>query len=183
MSEPLPRPWTVEDFLAWERTQEEKYEFVDGRIRMMVGDSNAHTMIKGNVFAALRARLRGGPCRPLAEGTKVVTAHGGLYPDASVVCGAIDLTEDHIREPVVVVEVLSRSTADYDRGAKWVAYREIPTLRHYVLVAQDRRRVEVFGREGDVWSLRIVEPPAATIALPAIGVELALDEIYEDSGT
>jgi Uma2 family endonuclease len=183
MSEPLPRPWTVEDFLAWERTQEEKYEFVDGRIRMMVGGSNAHTTIKDNIVAALRRRLHGGPCRAFGEGPKVATAATSVYPDAVVTCAPVDPSDDHVREPVVAVEVLSRSTADYDRGAKWVAYREIPTLRHYVLVAQDRRRVEVFGREGDVWSLRIVEPPAAAVALPAIGVELALDEIYEDSGT
>jgi Uma2 family endonuclease len=67
VTEPLPRPWTVEDFLAWERRQPERYEFVGGVIRMMVGGSNAHTIIKGNVFAALRARLQGQPCRAPAK--------------------------------------------------------------------------------------------------------------------
>lgn len=110
MSEPLPRPWTVDDFLACKRRQPERYDFVDGMIRMMVGGSNAHTIIKGNVFAALRDRLRNRPCRALPEGSKVVTATATMYPDAVVVSGPIDLAEDHVRDPAAVVEVLSRST-------------------------------------------------------------------------
>jgi Uma2 family endonuclease len=181
MSEPLPKPWTVDDFLAWERQQPERYEFVGGVIRMMVGGSNAHTIIKGNVFAALRERLRGKPCRALSEGSKVVAASGTMYPDALVVCGPIDLAEDQVRQPAVVIEVLSRSTEDHDRGAKWVAYRGIEGLRHYVLIAQGQRRVEVYSRDGDDWRLRIVAPPEM-VALPAVGLELGFDEIYEDSG-
>jgi Uma2 family endonuclease len=77
-----------------------------------------------------------------------------------------------------VVEVLSRSTEDHDRGAKWVAYRDLEALRHYVLVAQDVRRVEVYSREAERWSLQVLSPPEA-IALPAIGAELTFDEIYE----
>ena len=182
MSQPLPRPWTVDDFLAWERRQAERYEFVGGVIRMMVGGSNAHTIIKGNVFAALRARLRGGRCRAMAEGSKVVTATATMCPDAAVVCGPIDLAEDQVRAPAVVVEALARSTEDHDRGAKWVAYRDLASLRHYVLVAQDERRVEVYSREARRWSLQVLAPPEA-IALPAIGVALTFDEIYEDSGS
>jgi Uma2 family endonuclease len=96
MSEPLPKPWTVDDFLAWERRQPERYEFFGGMIRMMVGGSNAHTIIKGNVFAALRDRPQGRPCRALAEGAKVVTSVATMYPDALVVCGPIDLAEDQV---------------------------------------------------------------------------------------
>ena len=110
VTEPLPRPWTVEDFLAWERRQPERYEFVGGVIRMMVGGSNAHTIIKDNIVGALRARLQGQPCRALGEGPKVVTATATMYPDAIVVCGPLDLA--------VVIEVLSRSTEDHDRSAK-----------------------------------------------------------------
>jgi Uma2 family endonuclease len=176
---PLPKPWTVEDFLAWERHQPERYEFVGGIVRMMVEGSNAHTIIKGNAFAALRSRLRGSRCRALAAGSKVVTPTATMYPDAIVVCGPIDLAEDQVRAPTVVVEVLS--TEDHDRGAKWVAYRDLEALRHYVLVAQDVRRVEVYGREAKRWSLQVMVPPEV-IALPAIGAELTFDEIYEDSG-
>jgi Uma2 family endonuclease len=182
MTEPLPKPWTVEDFLEWEAQQPDRYEFIDGRILGMVGGSAAHATIKGNVFAVLRARLQGGPCRVFVESLKVVTVVASHYPDVVVTCTPVQPGDDQIREPVVVVEVLSRTTADRDRSAKWVAYQDIPSLQHYVLVAQDRRRVELFTRTGDSWNLRIIRLPAHRVELAAIGVELTLDEIYEDSG-
>jgi len=182
MATVLPKPWTVEDFLAWEAQQPERYEFIDGMVFMMVGGSAAHTIIKGNVFNALVARLRGKPCRALTEGLKVVTPINAHYPDVAVICTPIEPLDEQIREPVAIVEILSRSTGDRDRGAKWVGYRELPTLQHYVLVAQDRRRVEVFTRTADGWSLHLVEPPLQTVPLPAIGVDLDLDDIYADSG-
>ena len=182
MSQSLPKPWTVEDFLAWERRQPERYEFVGGVIRMMVGGSNTHTIIKDNVVTALRAHLRGQPCRALGEGPKVVTATATMYPDAIVVCGPIDLAEDQVRAPTVVVEVLSRSAEDHDRGAKWVAYRDLESLQHYLLIAQDERRVEVYNREAKRWSLQALAPPDVVV-LPAIATQLTFDEIYEDSGS
>ena len=182
MTEPLPTPWTVEDFLAWEAQQPERYEFIDGRILGMVGGSAAHATIKGNVFAVLRARLQGGPCRVFVESLKVVTDVASHYPDVVVTCVPVQPRDDHVREPVVVVEVLSRTTADRDRSAKWVGYQDVPSLQHHVLIAQDRRRVELFSRAEDGWHLRIIRPPVGKVGLPAIGVELSLDEIYEDSG-
>jgi Uma2 family endonuclease len=148
---------------------------------MMVGGSNALTIIKDNLVAALRACLRGQPGRALGDGPKVVTATATMYPDAVVVCGPIDLAEDQVRAPTVVVEVLSRSTEDHDRGAKWVAYRDVESLQHYLLIAHDARRVEVYSREAKRWSLQVLEPPDL-VAWAAIGAELTLDEIYQDSG-
>lgn len=182
MSEPLPTPWTVEDFLEWEAQQPERYEFIDGLILGMVGGSAGHAAIEGNLFAALRARLQGSPCRAFVEGLKVVTDVASHYPDVVVTCAPVQPTGDRIAKPVVVVEVLSRTTADRDRSAKWVGYQEIPSLQHYMLVAQDRRRVELFTRTGETWNLMIVRPPRTRVALPVIGTELTLDEIYEDSG-
>jgi Uma2 family endonuclease len=182
MAAVLPKPWTVDDFIAWEKQQPERYEFVDGVVFMMVGGSAAHTIIKGNVFTALAARLQSKSCRALTEGLKVVTPLNVHYPDVTVTCTPLAPLDDQIREPVVVVEVLSRSTADRDRGSKWVGYRELSSLQHYVLIAQDRRRVEVFTRTADGWSLHLAEPPERTVALPAIAVELDLDGIYADSG-
>ena len=182
MTEPLPKPWTVEDFLEWEAQQPERYEFIDGRILGMVGGSAAHATIKGNVFATLRGRLQGSPCRGFVESLKVVTDVASHYPDVVVTCVPVQPGDDQIREPGIVVEVLSRTTADRDRSAKWVGYQDIASLQHYVLVAQDRRRVELFTRTGESWNLRIVRPPAARVELPVLGLELSLDEIYEDSG-
>ena len=181
MSEPLPKPWTVEDFLEWEAQQPERYEFIDGLILGMVGGSAAHATSKGNVFAALRARLQESPCRAFVESLKVVTDVASHSPDVVVTCAPVQPTDDRIAEPVVV-EVLSRTTADRDRSAKWVGYQDIPSLQHYLLVAQDRRRVELFTRTGETWNLMVVRPPRARVALSAIGIELTLDEIYEDSG-
>jgi Uma2 family endonuclease len=182
VTEPLPKPWTVEDFLEWEAQQPERYEFIDGRILGMVGGSAAHATTKDNVTQALRARLRGTPCRAFSESLKVVTDIASHYPDVVVTCVPVQPTDDQIREPVVVVEVLSRTTADRDRSAKWVGYQDIPSLQHYVLIAQDRRRVELFTRTGESWNLRLVRAPAARVELSAISVQLTLDEIYEDSG-
>jgi Uma2 family endonuclease len=94
MAHPLPKPWTVDDFLEWEARQPERYEFVDGRIVAMVGGTYAHAVIKGNVFACLREALRGGSCRPLVEGPRVVTAAAALFPDVAVVCGPMAAAED-----------------------------------------------------------------------------------------
>ena len=176
----LPQPWTVDDFLAWEAQQPERYEFIDGMVIMMVGGSAAHTIIKGNVFAALRRVLGRGSCRALAEGLKVVTPINVHHPDVAVICTPIDPADDRIREPVVMVEVLSRTTADRDRGAKWVGYRELPSLQHYV--AQDQRRVEVYTRADDGWSLRLYAPPLGQVPLVTLGIEVSLDEIYDGSG-
>lgn len=182
MATVLPKPWTVDDFLAWEAQQPERYEFIDGMVFMMVGGSAAHTIIKGNVFGALRSRLRGGRCRALTEGLKVVTPENVHYPDVTLTCAAIQPTDDQVHEPVVIVEVLARSTGDRDRGAKWVGYRALHSLQHYGLIAQDRRRVEVYTRSDEGWTLRLFEPPARRVPLPAMRLELDLDQIYEDSG-
>jgi Uma2 family endonuclease len=182
MTEPLPKPWTVKDFLEWEAQQPERYEFIDGRIIGMVGGSAAHAAIKDNVTGALNVRLRGGPCRAFSEGLKVVTPIASHYPDVVVTCKPIQPTDDRIDEPVAIVEILSRTTADRDRGAKWVGYQDIPSLQHYVLIAQDQRRMDLLSRADDGWHLRIVRPPARRLRLAALAIELSLDEIYQDSG-
>ncbi|HEX6142170.1 MAG TPA: Uma2 family endonuclease [Geminicoccaceae bacterium] len=183
MAEPLLRPWSVQDFLEWEAQQEERFEFIDGRILAMVGGTNAHALIKGNVYSALRSKLRGHPCRPIVDGPKIVTDLAAYYPDVIVTCEPILPHADRVDAPVVVIEVLSRTTADKDRSAKWTGYQEIPSLRHYVLVWQSEQRVELITRQARGWYLETIRPPEWQIGLPAVGTELTLDEIYEDSGT
>ena len=123
MTEPLPKPWTVEDFLAWEAQQPERYEFIDGAIIGMVGGSAAHAAIKDNVTSALNTRLKGRPCRAYSEGLKVVTPVASHYPDVVVTCQPVQPTDDRIGEPLVVIEILSRTTADRDRGRSGSAIR------------------------------------------------------------
>ena len=182
MASHLPTPWTVDDFLEWEAQQPERYEFVDGMIVGMVGGSVAHATIRDNVTSALRDRLRGSGCRALSQEVKVTSGANVHYPDVMVLCSPLEPTADQVRDPAIVVEVLSRITGDRDRGAKWIAYRELASLQHYVLINQSRRLVEVYSRDRAGWSLALCAPPLQTVPLPAIGVELELDEIYADSG-
>jgi Uma2 family endonuclease len=128
VTEPLPKPWTVEDFLEWEAQQPERYEFIDGRILGMVGGSAAHATIRDNITGVLRTRLRGTSCRVFSESLKVVTDIASHYPDVVVTCAPVQPTDEQIPEPVVVVEVLSRTTADRDRSAKWVGDQDNPSL-------------------------------------------------------
>jgi Uma2 family endonuclease len=182
MASHLPTPWTVDDFLEWEAQQPERYEFIDGMIVGMVGGSAAHAMIRDNVTAALRGRLRGSGCRALSQELKVAATGNVHYPDILVTSSPVEPTADRIEDPVVIIEVLSRTTGDRDRGAKWIAYRELPSLQHYVLIDQQRRFVEVYSREGAGWGLTLYAPPLQSVPLPAVGVELPLDEIYDGSG-
>jgi Uma2 family endonuclease len=182
MASHLPTPWTVDGFLEWEAAQPERYEFIDGMIVGKEGGSVAHATIRDNVTAALRERLRGSGCRALSQEVKVAADVNIHYPDVMVVCSPLAPTADQVRDPVVVIEVLSRSTGDRDRGAKWIAYRELPSLQHYVLINQSRRFVEVYSRDGAGWSLTLYAPPLSTVPLPAIGIGIDLEEVYADSG-
>jgi Uma2 family endonuclease len=182
MAKTLPRPWTVEDFLAFEAEEPERYEFVGGIIRMMTGASAAHSAIKGNVFAELRSALRSGPCRVDVDDLKVVTPNAVMYPDVLVTCTPIAPDDDRVQEPTAVVEVLSPTTERHDRIEKWREYQRIASLRHFVLVEQKERRIEVWSRTDAGWELVTVEPPADMIALDAIAARLSLEAIYRDSG-
>ncbi len=118
MAPHLPIPWTVDDFLEWEAQQPERYEFIDGMIVGMVGGSVAHATIRDNVTAALRDRLRGSGCRALSLEVKA-SANGNVhYPDVLVACSPLEPTADRVADPVIIIEVLSRTTGDRDRGAK-----------------------------------------------------------------
>jgi Uma2 family endonuclease len=182
MAKARPQPWTVEEFLAFEAEEAERYEFVDGIVRMMTGGSAAHSAIKGNLFAELRAALRSGPCRVDVDDLKVVTETAVMYPDILVICRPMAPDDDRVSDPTVVIEVLSPTTETHDRIRKWRQYQTIPLLRHFVLVAQSERRAEVYSRAATGWTLVTVEPPEDAIALEAVGARLSLEAIYEDSG-
>ncbi len=181
MAHAEPKPWTLDDFLAWERTQPERYEFVDGAIRMMVGGTNDHRTIALNIAAGLRERLRGAGCRAFVEGPKVVADGQSMYPDVAVVRGAIDPKADFVADAVLIAEVLSRSTAGFDAGAKWQAYRELPSLQHYLLVSQDACAVDLYTRDGEGWRLMRYARSDQVLPLTALGIEMPLAEVYEDS--
>jgi Uma2 family endonuclease len=141
-----------EDYLAWEHTQPIRNEYVNGEVFAMSGASDAHGTAAGNLFASLHAHLRGTPCKPFIADMKVhvEAANSFFYPDIVVTCDARDRSPEasHVkRHPVLIVEVLSPSTEAYDRGNKFAAYRTLASLREYVLVSTEQRRIEVFRRD------------------------------------
>ena len=152
-----PEPWTVEEFLAWEREQEERYEYVGGVIRMMVGGTLDHNTIAGNVFSGLRTQLRDGPCRVFMEAVKVVADAATMYPDVVVTCAPGSGQSDVVPEPEIVARgALSRSTQGFDRGPKLDAYQQILSLKQYVLIAQDEIRVSVYETGTTAKLLRVI---------------------------
>ena len=126
---------SAQDYLAWEAAQPERHEFVDGEVFAMAGAEDRHVTVTGNVYMALRQHLRGTPCRTFMADMKV-QAHADssyFYPDVLVTCSAADADSRQIkREPRLIVEVLSPSTEAYDRGEKFLRYRQIPSLTEYV---------------------------------------------------
>jgi Uma2 family endonuclease len=177
----LPEPWTVEEFLAWEREQEERYEYVGGVVRMMVGGTLDHNTIALNIASRLRTLLAGGPCRVFMEGVKVVSDAATMYPDVVVTCAPGSGRSDVVSEPEVVVEVLSRSTQGFDRGPKLDAYQQIPSLKQYVLIAQEEIRVSVYDRDEGGWRYRILQELDANLGFAVGGAAMTLAEIYAGS--
>lgn len=176
-------PMDLETFLAWERDQELKYELVHGFARMMSGGTRAHGLIAANVVAALRPRLRGGPCLRNGPDFKILIPNGNLrYPDASVTCSRpVDLEALYAEDPSVVVEVLSVSTGWYDRTHKLRDYQSVPSLRHILLVSQDEALVNHWSRQSSgPWTATRLVGLDAVVDLPAVGAALPMAEIYED---
>ncbi|MCF7969562.1 MAG: Uma2 family endonuclease [Methylococcaceae bacterium] len=172
--------FTAEDYLAWEELQEEKHEYVGAEVFAMGGVRREH-VVAGNVFAALKQRLRGTPCQVYISDMKlrVEQVDAFFYPDVMVSCDKQDQqAEQFLTVPSLIIEVLSDSTEAYDRGAKFAAYRQIDSLKEYVLIDIKARRVECFRRtaEND-WLLHICE--AAVCDLYAVETSIALSEIFE----
>jgi Uma2 family endonuclease len=174
-----PKPWTVEEFLAWEREQEERHEYVGGVIRMMVGGTLDHNAITLNIAVRLRTLLAGGPCRVFVEAVKVVSDTATMYPDVVVTCAPGSGRSDVVPAPEIVVEVLSRSTQTFDRGPKLDAYQQIPSLKQYVLISQDEIRVSVYEREAESWRYRTIEDLDASLTFMVGNATMSLDQIYE----
>jgi Uma2 family endonuclease len=174
---------TIEDYLAGELVSPVKHEYLGGNVYAMAGGSNRHNAIAGNFFAALHSRLRGKPCRPFNSDTKVrvlFPSHTRFYyPDAMVVCRPSDERLSYQEEPVIIVEVLSRSTQRLDEGEKREAYFQLPSLLAYVLVDQERQRLTIWRRGDQGFQAEALEGLDASLDLPELGFSIPFSEIYE----
>lgn len=174
---------TTQDFFEWENMQPDKHEFVAGEVFAMTGARRVHVTVSMNIAASLKAHLRGGPCRAFMLDMKLAvrTADAVFYPDILVTCHPDDLKADlAMAHPKVIIEVLSESTAAYDRGGKFAMYRQLDSLEEYVLIDPDTRRVDVFRRQasGD-WLLMASESEQGLI-LKSIDFAVGLDVVFED---
>jgi Uma2 family endonuclease len=178
MVETLPERMTADEYLAWEARQETKHEFDGIRPVAITGGTWAHSRVQGNLITALNTRLRGGPCQPCGPDMRLPTGSGRYrYPDAMVTCRPIDRDASEVPDPVVVFEVLAEGTERIDKRVKLVEYRSIPSLLRYVMVEQDEPYLTVVARTGHGWSLDVLRG-GATLAMPEIGIVLAVDELY-----
>lgn len=180
------RSWITEgEYLAIERAAEGKSEYYAGEMFAMAGTSMSHTRIVTNLVFELMRCFRGGPCEAFSTDLRLRVDATGLYtyPDVMVVCGvphSIDGEMDTITNPTLIVEVLSPSTENYDRGAKFDQYRRLPSLKEYVLIAQDRPSVETYIRceERNDWRYQANTELEGTVRFESIGCELELADIY-----
>jgi Uma2 family endonuclease len=184
--EPARQRHSFAEYLALEEISAVKHEFLDGHVWAMAGGSPDHAAIAVNISSLLREQLRGQPCRMFCSDLRVrVLATGlGTYPDVTVVCGPLetdpaDLRGNTVTNPRVVVEVLSGSTEEYDRGEKLAHYKRIDSLAEIVLVAHDTRRLEVWRRDGDVWSLELARNDESA-ELRSLRCKLPLADVYDD---
>jgi Uma2 family endonuclease len=173
-----------ESYLAFESTSASKHEFVRGELFAMSGTTTAHNDVVGNLGAAIRAHLRGDPCRVRSESVKlrVEAANAFFYPDLFVTCDPRDREDPLVqRHATLVIEVLSESTAEYDRGQKFADYRLLPTLREFVTVDSRVQQVVVYRKnDGGTWEFHPAQA-GGELTLATIGMTLAVSAIYEDA--
>lgn len=178
-------PVTEAEYLAIDAAGQTKYELIDGRLYAMAGATPIHNLIAGNIFTALRIRLRGGPCLPFNSDQRIhIHANGDyVYPDVSVVCRPYTRCEGDATtflDPTLICEVLSPGTRDRDLSVKREAYQAIPQLKEMLFVSPEPRMVEHYHRVAeDQWLMtRVIGQ--GDVKLDAFGLTLPLDEIYAD---
>jgi Uma2 family endonuclease len=176
-------PLNRQAYLDWEATQAEKHEYIAGEIFAMVGVRRVHALVALTIATRLKAHLKGSRCQTFASDMKlfIAAADAFFYPDVMVTCDERDRRADlAIEHPKLVVEVLSDSTAAYDRGAKFAAYRKLDSLQEYLLIDIDQRRLELYRREADHWLLFDTEGTGPALQLQSVDLLLTAPEAFED---
>jgi Uma2 family endonuclease len=176
--------YTPQEYVALERKAAYKSEYINGFIFAMAGASHRHNLIVVNVAREVSLQFKGRPCEIYVSDMRVNVSETGLYtyPDVVALCDEPrfeDAELDTLLNPSVIVEVLSESTEAYDRGEKFAHYRRLASLAEYVLIAQDKIRVEHYARQGEQWVLSEISDPGGTLHLASVGCDLALREIYD----
>ena len=176
MGRPAQPPiFPAADYLAWEAAQPARHEYVDGEVFAMAGAEDRHVTVSGNLYITLRQHLRGTPCRTYMSDMRlhIATANSYFYPDVLVTCSPQDLASAMVKsEPKLIVEVLSPTTAAYDRGVKFGHYRTLPSLEEYLLVDLDTRITDCYRKGAD--GLWVLHPFARGEAVELASVALTV---------
>jgi Uma2 family endonuclease len=179
------KKYTIEEYLEMEETSQERHEYYQGGIFAMSGPKVSHGIISGNTFLALGNKLKGKFCRPFNGEQRIHIEKNTLftYPDIFDFCGEIETRNNddwNILNPSIIVEILSPSTRDYDHGQKFKLYRDIPSLKEYILIDSESINVEIFFlNDKGYWELREYKLIEDSFILNSIQVKLELKEIYE----
>jgi Uma2 family endonuclease len=176
--------FSEENYLDFERFAQERHEFLDGSVYAMAGESLSHSTVCFNLYAIIGSQIRGKRCRGFSPNMKIATNEAGLfsYPDLAIVCGTpifLDDKGDVLTNPVVIFEVLSPSTENYDRGEKFLRYTNyIETLEDYVLISQERPLIEHYSKHSG-WGKTEIDGLDAVLKLDSVECEIALVELYD----
>ena len=174
------------EYLEAERLALNKHEYFRGEVFAMSGASIFHNIIAMNCGSVLRFKLKGKNCRPYGSDLRIHIPKNTLYtyPDLSIICGKVDTTDekfDTVTNPSVIIEILSPSTRDYDKGGKFTLYREIESLKEYILIDAERIMVEKFTRNNNgSWLLTEYKNIDEYFIISTVSVEIQLSDIYED---
>jgi Uma2 family endonuclease len=177
--------FTIAEYLRMEEASEEKHEYYLAEIFAMSGAGVDHNIITGNIFSEIKQRLKGKSCRPFNSDQRIHIPQNSLftYPDISIVCGQIITLEDdnwNILNPTVIIEVLSPSTRNYDHGGKFKLYRDIPTLKEFILLDSESISIEAFRiNDRGHWELEEYKESADGLFIKSIQLLIPVAEIYE----
>lgn len=177
---------TAAEYLTQERLAKDKHEYYKGKVTDLAGASLAHNQILANLMREIGAVLKGKTCRILPSDIRVTVPSGEayMYPDAVIVCGKPELTDDRfdtLQNPVVIIEICSPSTVDHDRGRKFHFYRQITSFREYLLIDSTQIFVEISHRQADdSWKFDASEDPEGHLRIESIQSDVFLEEIYRD---
>lgn len=177
---------SVEDYLARESRCQKRHEYVDGRLFAMTGSTVKHNLLSGNLFALLHSQLKGGPCKVFIEAVKVrvEATNSFYYPDVMVSCAQLAQNAVYTDQPILLVEVLSPSTAAIDRREKLIAYKQIPSLKEYLIVHQRKRCIEIYRRtEAESWTTCELSTGKTfeVHSLPGGPHQFSMNELYADT--
>ena len=162
------KKWTEEEYLHLEHASLDKHEYYRGELFAMAGAGRVHNIISVNLLTVLRTQLKGKGCRPFGSDTRMYIPQNTLYtyPDIAVYCNnSFETQEDNFTEPVIIIEILSPSTKKYDSGQKFELYKDIPSLKEYILVDSESIHIEAFRiNEDDNWQSEVYNQPEQSLA-------------------